>query len=79
MIGKRILLYLDKIGGTYFIATEDGLRRHFCKSCSYSTYVKSNLNRHMRTHTGERPFVCKICGKTFTHSHHFKRHHSTHS
>ena len=38
----------------------------FCKACPYSTYLKGNFRSHMRRHTGEKPYQCKICRKHFT-------------
>ncbi|KAH7704339.1 RE1-silencing transcription factor, partial [Aphelenchoides avenae] len=35
--------------------------RHSCSYCKYTTSLKGNLTRHVRTHTGSRPFRCKKC------------------
>ena len=50
-----------------------------CNVCSYSTVRKSDLTRHTRVHTGERPFKCPTCGKAFKDKSYLKRHKKRHT
>uniref|UniRef100_A0A8C6WFR0 C2H2-type domain-containing protein n=1 Tax=Neogobius melanostomus TaxID=47308 RepID=A0A8C6WFR0_9GOBI len=42
-------------------------KKHQCFVCNKRFGTKQNLQSHIRIHTGERPFSCSICNKTFTH------------
>lgn len=49
-------------------------RKFACNICPLRTVSKNNLEKHLRTHTNERPFKCPTCSKGFTVKTNMERH-----
>ncbi|KAI3602324.1 hypothetical protein WG66_011262 [Moniliophthora roreri] len=47
---------------------------YFCEYCGKRFTAKHNLDYHIRSHTGERPYACRKCHKTFISLSDQKRH-----
>ncbi|KAB0794667.1 hypothetical protein PPYR_11506 [Photinus pyralis] len=54
------------------------IRKHPCTVCA-KVFTNSKLKQHMRAHTKERPYKCKICLRGFSMSGNLKRHMMTHT
>ncbi|NXO81892.1 ZBT8A protein, partial [Sitta europaea] len=51
--------------------------RFKCPLCTHTVKRRADLKRHLRCHTGERPYPCEACGKRFTRLEHLRNHFQT--
>ena len=59
--------------------SDKNLGRYFCKECNKSYNRKNDLDRHIMTHTGEKPFKCEKCSAGFSLKSSLTKHSRTHS
>ncbi|XP_018649310.1 putative zinc finger protein [Schistosoma mansoni] len=74
---KNLLESKDPINYSLKTTTYD-MRYVSCCVCLHRFGSQQDLQRHMRSHTGERPFVCPHCGKEFSLKHSMHRHARVH-
>lgn len=52
---------------------------HQCADCGKCFQYKSQLTRHQRVHTREKPYLCSDCGKSFSQRQHQVNHQKLHT
>lgn len=54
--------------------SRENYTEYTCLICKYSTCHLNDIKIHVRFHTGERPFKCNFCKKSFNEKSDLKNH-----
>lgn len=65
-------------GATASSGTDDSRRKHECPECGKRFPTPSKLQRHSFIHTGEKPYNCQYCPKSYSQLVHLKNHLMSH-
>ena len=66
-------------GKLFMGAGVSGIRKVKYGECGQGSKDRSSLITHQRTHTWEKPYVCRVCGQSFSQKSHLNRHQRTHT
>ncbi|XP_061393691.1 zinc finger protein 664-like [Musca vetustissima] len=70
----------DAVQDDHIRTTDVSSKRFMCPQCDYATTTSTHLKLHIRRHhTGEKPYVCEICGNSFITSYDLKKHRYLHT
>ncbi|XP_008194449.1 zinc finger protein 33B [Tribolium castaneum] len=71
---KSLDIHMMKIHGIGDVKIPERIKKYFCSICPKSYFANNKLQKHIRTHTGERPFHCPACDKCFIDKSYIKQH-----
>ncbi|XP_018574205.1 zinc finger protein 585B-like [Anoplophora glabripennis] len=71
---KSLDVHMTKVHGIGNVKVPERIKKFFCHLCPKSYFANNKLQKHIRSHNGERPFRCPHCEKSFVDKSYIKQH-----